>query len=592
MANNQKLTVEGNSIQMQVYTNDLIAVDGANRTLPTYEEVGHIKVNKYVGVFYWLWHGYTRTDPIRDISKVLKENPTNPGWQFQDYYWGEPENGYYHAQDPWVMRRNLTMLANAGVDFIYLDFTNGTHGNEAFSLLCDTALDLRRQGINAPYIMFFVNSTQDYTVNYIYNNLYNVESYKSLWFYWQGKPLLMAGDGQGNVSQTIKDFFTWKNTWAFQAETQNQWRFIDDFPQKYSWETNPDVPEQICVNKSMGAPLVNKTATNNKGSSFHNGIAPQYNEFWECDQTPLGLYFQEQWDRAISVNPSVITVTGWNELTAGAWNMDVASAATYNFMGSPLEQDPGRWYFVDEFNMEFNRDIEPMKDGYTDNYYFQLVSNIRKYKGMNPPEKSSGMRTINIDGNFAEWAEVFPLFLDPQGDTLKRNFKNVDNSANYVNETGRNDIVESRVSCDSKFVYFYIKTADDITNYTDDNWMLLYINSDNDKATGWNGYDYVVNSSIVDSTNSVLNCWNDNQWNIASPSIKYNVSGNEMEIAVPRADIKQITSSVSLSFHIVDNVSYKCCFEDTFVNGDSAPDRRFDYRYVADVAFDLSEAGS
>ena len=37
--------------------------------------------------------------------------------------------------------------------------------------------------------------------------------------------------------------------------------------------------------------------------------------------------------------------------------------------------------FVDEFDAEFSRDIEPMKGGHGDNYYYQMIANIRRYKG-------------------------------------------------------------------------------------------------------------------------------------------------------------------------------------------------------------------
>ncbi len=36
--------------------------------------------------------------------------------------------------------------------------------------------------------------------------------------------------------------------------------------------------------------------------------------------------------------------------------------------------------FVDQYNAEFNRTIQPMKGGYTDNYYMQMAQNIRRYK--------------------------------------------------------------------------------------------------------------------------------------------------------------------------------------------------------------------
>ena len=38
------------------------------------------------------------------------------------------------------------------------------------------------------------------------------------------------------------------------------------------------------------------------------------------------------------------------------------------------------YYFVDQYDAEFNRSIEPMKGGYTDNYYMQMAENLRRYK--------------------------------------------------------------------------------------------------------------------------------------------------------------------------------------------------------------------
>ncbi len=42
------------------------------------------------------------------------------------------------------------------------------------------------------------------------------------------------------------------------------------------------------------------------------------------------------------------------------------------------------YFFVDQYNAEFNRCVQPMKDGYSDNYYMQMTQNIRKYKGIRP----------------------------------------------------------------------------------------------------------------------------------------------------------------------------------------------------------------
>ncbi len=50
-----------------------------------------------------------------------------------------------------------------------------------------------------------------------------------------------------------------------------------------------------------------------------------------------------------------------------------------------------------------------------------------------------------------------------------------------------------KVTFDATYIYFYAETHNVITSYTDDNWMMLFIDSDQNKDTGWEGYDYLVN---------------------------------------------------------------------------------------------------
>ena len=40
----------------------------------------------------------------------------------------------------------------------------------------------------------------------------------------------------------------------------------------------------------------------------------------------------------------------------------------------------GTTFFVDEFLEEYSRDIEPMQGGHGDNYYYQLISYVRRLK--------------------------------------------------------------------------------------------------------------------------------------------------------------------------------------------------------------------
>jgi hypothetical protein len=574
------------SPQRSAFGEQWVATDALGRALPLATDVGAPRADRYVGVFYWLWHGYTRTTPIRDVTQTLLANPVTPTWYYQDYFWGQPEAGYYHSSDTWVARRNLQMLADAGIDFIFFDFTNGPIGKESFDSFMGVAEDMRAAGIPVPYFVFFLNSAGSDTLSWLYENVYQPGKYQDLWFRWQGKPLLMA-DPAFAATPAIADFFTFRRTWAFQSGQQDQWRFIDDYPQRPSWHTSPDKSEQICVSKSMGAPLVPASGIDNKGSSFHAGMVPSYDQQWLSADTPKGLFFAEQWQRALQIDPEIVLVSGWNELTAGAWNADSGMAGQYSFMGNQLQT--GGWYFVDEFNEEFNRDLEPMTGGYTDDYYYQLVSYVRRFKGMQPRDPVSPPATPQIDGSFAEWQAVLPVFHDPAGDTAHRDFRNTDGSAQLKNDTGRNDIIESRVTHDETGLFFYAKTAAPLSPPSDSNWMLLFIDTDQDKTTGFQGYDYLVGAGGVSSGKTPLAHWDGKAWQTAG-SAQLASSGAELELRIDKS-LLHLGAAPSIDFHWADNIRSLTDVSEFFLNGDSAPDRRFDFRYQGLPAGSAGSAG-
>lgn len=145
--------------------------------------------------------------------------------------------------------------------------------------------------------------------------------------------------------------------------------------------------------------------------------------------------------------------------------------------------------------MEFNRGIQPMKGGYTDNYYMQMAQNIRRYKGIRPIPELAGYVKTKIDGRFDDWAGATTEYRDTKGDVFHRDAKGYA-GIHYVNNSGRNDIITAKVAVDKKQVAFYAETADALTPCTDNNWMLLLIDADNDPSTGWYGYDYLINKRI------------------------------------------------------------------------------------------------
>ncbi len=173
-----------------------------------------------------------------------------------------------------------------------------------------------------------------------------------------------------------------------------------------------------------------------------------------------------------------------------------------------------------------------------------------------------------------------PVYRDAQGDVEHRNYDGVRPGIHYMDTTGRNDIIETRVARDNSHIYFYVKTADRLTAYSDRNWMLLFIDADHDKRTGWNGYDYVVNSGVIDGQMTTLKKWQYGRWVMAG-KVPYRVAGNEMELALPANWLHIDPVSAIFNFHWADNIQKLNDISEFFLHGESAPERRFDYHYTS-----------
>lgn len=572
----------GASSQIRAYADSLAAIDGANRVLSSYDDVGPARDVRYVGMFYWLWHGDFAGSRVYDMTKEINEAKDMRDFRInlmEEYWWGQPELGYYNSNDYYVHVKNLIMMGNAGVDFIYLDYTNGFWHNSYKTLF--KAYDYcRDMGIQVPRFTFFFNVDNDKMIENAYRTIYSKGLQEDMWFYWEGKPLLMTQKPSKHAGDEITNFFTFRKTWAFEVDDKERWNFLDEFPSKYGYTDNQYLAEYMPVIKCHGAPLVQYGTLPRKGSSF-NWLEPKksasLDERFTTKDTGLGIAFQQFFDRALMIDPLVIGITGWNEWSTRAWEANKGLSDNYTFMGKKLEEgDP---YLVDQFNIEFNRDIEPMKGGYSDNYYYQLVENIRRYKGMDKLEKNVSQKTITIDGNFDDWEGVDYKFYDIKGDTLHRDgdayIKSRENK--YINTTGRNDFLYSKIAYDKDNIYFLIETLDPITSYLDPEWMLIFINSNMKYGKGFEGFDYLINNKVINDKQTLLQKWEKGKWVDTNVILDYRVSGNRLELKLPIDAINKDIVSKGFYFKLADNVQGIYDIENFFVNGDTAPDRRFSF---------------
>ncbi|NJM37027.1 MAG: hypothetical protein HC845_03650 [Akkermansiaceae bacterium] len=574
--------MSGAPLDGDVFADTWVATDSLGRSLPTFADVGPPRANRQVGLFYFIWVNNSVSNkgnvPVHDITKILEEEPNNPKWgpPGSFHFWGEPELGYYTIKDPFVLTRHRSMLTAAGIDTLVLDQTNSYVYPDEMLAVFENLEQGRLQGLPVPKVAAMHNSSPENSVPKLYEALYGPKKYPDLWFKWLGKPLLLSNPEK--LSPEIKEFFTIRHSWAWSkdkwfADGRDKWTWIDWAPQKAGWHESPDKPEQISV-------CVAPHPLDGRGRSALPGqdsaIVPP-----DKLRTAEGVYATGQWQQALKVDPPFIFVTGWNE-----W---IAQRQTWGKPHKPKQLaykklGEGDSYFVDQLNQEFSRDIEPMKNGHGDNYYYQLVANVRRYKGVRPPVVPV-TRPITIDGSFDDWKGVQPEFRDFKGDTLHRDHIGWNKTLRYVNTTGRNDIIRSHVSPSKETIAFHVTCASAISPSSDPQWMRLFIDVDQDIKTGWKGYDLLVNRSSPSKAGLSVHQITDKGSSELS-RVPYAVNGANLEFSLPRALFKS-ADKLSFDFKWADNQQKDGDILEFAINGDAAPDRRFNYRYDESVTKEL-----
>jgi hypothetical protein len=132
-------------------------------------------------------------------------------------------------------------------------------------------------------------------------------------------------------------------------------------------------------------------------------------------------------------------------------------------------------------------------------------------------------------------------------------------------------------------VYFYVETKDALTPHTGTNWMLLLIDADQDPNTGWYGYDYLINQRVRDDKTTTMQRYAPNAaggpW-VEVARLRYRYSGKALEMAVPRKLLGLKGDAFTFDFHWCDNPTDLKDPISLCTSGDSAPNRRFNYRCI------------
>ncbi|MRG46095.1 hypothetical protein GFS24_13280 [Chitinophaga sp. SYP-B3965] len=525
------------------FAQTLAATDGLGRVLPQQEEVGVLKANKHIALFYFLWQGDSPTsEKYWDLTEMWQRDSSvfndfdHPGWgggagvAGKYYFWGQPIYGYYHGGDYWVHLKNVQLLTDAGVDILILDATNRLTYLKQTDVLMRALEAVHKQGRKTPKVVFYTNTKSGETMQELYDSCYKEGApyrYPDNWFYLDGKPLII-----GISKEAGNSFFTIRESqWPNEALKVNSWPWIEFQRPQHVYLNNKGEREIVNVSTAQHpvVPMGHSAfygQSGNWGRSYRNGVEGSSKDL------PWGYNIQEQWEFALKQDVPFIFITGWNEWIAGKWR---------------YKKSKDTAVFVDQASAEYSRDIEPsLTAGLEDHYYMQMVSNIRRYKGVD---------TVSL------------AYKDYTGDVQHRHYPGAQSSPKviYENNTGRNDFDLMKVTRDKQYVFFYASTVAPITPNTSNNWMTLWLDIDRSAKSGWCGYDYRVVGG------NELQQYKNGMWKKVA-KVTYKLEGKELTISVP----VKFMGNRDFEFKWSDNMQEENPL-DWYVNGDAAPGGRFNF---------------
>ena len=457
------------------------------------------------------------------------------------------------------------------------DTTNAVTYDTVVSKIMNECRKMREAGWTPPGLVFYTNAYSHRVITNLYNSYYKKESLKDVWYYLDGKPLIIGNIStqadqaevrsreKGYVSQPLSDeileFFTFRDSqWPSDAYKENGFPWIE-------WTYPAPVHNgviSVSVASHPALPMSFSVTRGDKNWGRGWNVNTQQNE---PDKAYEGQFFQSTWDVALTEDPRIVFVTGWNEWTAGKMQYD------------------GEWAMVDLCNMEFSRDAEMMKGGYNDAFYIQLAQNIRKYKDVEIPagaQLKSVPVTVPMTADLSVWDSVEAVFRDPIVVNAARNSNGAVLSLKYKQAAARNNVTEIRVAQDADNFYFMLKATEDIVlrEAGDAGWMNLLIGTGEVADKGWEGYEFVIGRAETGEGKLTVEKLRADFTSEAAGEAEFRVDGGVMQVKVPRAALGMAADVNRLYFKLADGIDEPADIMDYYVSGKSLPLGRLSFRYL------------
>lgn len=573
----------GPDAERVTHFNNIVGVDHFGRT---FQSISSMKADKQVGLFFWLWIGQPHAGNIYDASKILampnglklltdfehQDESISPNGQA--HFWGEPIWGYYNSEDEWVLRKQLEMLTIAGIDFIYFDATNAFIYKNVFMKLLAIIDEYQKNGFSPPKVAFYTHSRSFQTTREIYRELYQPGLYPDAWYRVNGKPMIIAytnaeddlNEARSRGDQDYTPGVLPADILGFFHFYRPQWPgdpvYADGFPW-IEW-IHPQPMHNSVMNVTVAShpnvPMSFSLTRPNEMTNWGRGWDPflKQNNAANVDK---GSFFQTQWDYAIAAEPKMISIGGWNEWIAYKqpyWN---------------------EYVMVDAVNKEYSRDIEPMKGGYQDAFYMQMIQNIRNYKGVSNEVAASGKTTIDITAGTDQWKRIPYTAVNISKNRHGRNAYGAATIIRYTQPAPENHIQEIKVAHDDQQIYFLIRGRNPFSNPgTRSNWLNILIGSGAPSLKTWESYEYLIGKTYASGQASVGKLQPDFE-TIASGTAKYTINGNVLQISCPKVAVG-LSGSGAFYFKVAADVAEPQDIMSYYTSGCSLPLGRLSYAYT------------
>ncbi len=561
--------------------NRIVGVDQFGRSFGT---ISSVKENRQVGLFFWLWIGQPYASGIYDATNILampnglklltdplsQNEAISPGGQA--HFWGEPLWGYYNSDDVWVMRKQIEMLTVAGVDFIFFDATNSFIYKNVFLKLLGVIDYYQKAGWSPPKVVFYTHSKSFQTIRELYRDLYKPGLYPDTWYKVDGKPMIIGyTDPQddlneaksrndntytpGILSNEILNFFHFKRP---------QWPSDPVYPDGFPWVEW--IFPQPLHNGVMNVTVASHPSVPMSFSLTRDNMI-NWGRGWDPDtrtnvaaNIDKGTFFQRQWDHAITTDPGMITVGGWNE-----W---IAYKQIYW----------DEYVLVDAANKEYSRDIEPMKGGYEDAFYVQLIKNIRRYKGVSTTEKPAIKKTININGEPSQWNDIPAIGINMNAERSSRNNYGASTKILYGQPAADNHIRDIKVTHDDKNIYFFIRAKNRFTTSGGkSNWLNILVGTGEPALKNWESYEYLLGENFKDGSVSVGRLSGDFK-TTSTGTARYGQNDNIIQIECSREALG-LKSTGKFYFKVAAGVDEPSEIMSYYTSGVAMPMGRLSYMY-------------